>query len=296
MTTTDETPTDTTAERFGLTDRPPRSAGLAGMLRGRSGTDRAKETTEDTTKTPPEGLDGIPDPATAYSDSLTDADLLDLDRCEKAVRSHHATFWETGKALDAVAQRHLYRARYETFDELLEDWDISLADSSRMRRGWPLAARLLPEVPKLSRSHIEALLPAVKAYGTEAAATLHGVLREALPRVTAQAIAEVVRELPGLDESEEPTTVIRLQAEKILTDPDDEPDDEGGKGETAAPDAALKQAARQRAVQMADELKRGRMSHRELTHTLTAAFADTEDPRVYKALIRWMKEREAKQQ
>ncbi|MCT6782240.1 hypothetical protein LXH09_37090 [Streptomyces sp. CS7] len=293
MTTTDETPTDTTAERFGLTDRHPRSAGLAGMLRGRKGADQAEEATE----TVPEGLDGIPDPATAYSDSLTAADLLDLERCEQAVRSHHATFWETGKALDAVAQRHLYRARYETFDELLEDWDVSLADSSRMRRGWPLAARLLPEVPKLSRSHVEALLPAVKTYGTEAAAALHGVLREALPRVTAQAIAEVVRELPGLDESEEqPTAVIRLQAEKILTDPDDEPNGEGEKNGATAPDAALKQAARQRAVQMANELKRGRMSHRELTHTLTAAFADTEDPRVYKALIRWMKERESKQQ
>ncbi|MFL3871084.1 hypothetical protein LT966_31435 [Streptomyces griseobrunneus] len=162
-----------------------------------------------------------------------------------------------------------------------------------MRRGWPLAALLLPDVPKLSRSHVEALLPAVKAYGAEAAATLHGLLREALPRVTAQAITDVVRELPGLDGTEEhPTNVIRLQAEKLLTDPDT--DDAPNTPKGTPQDAALRQAARKRARQMADELKRGRISHSDLTRTLTEAFADTEDQSVYKALIRWIKAREAK--
>lgn len=279
-----------TAENFGLGERPRRAAGLAGIVRNRRGAEPERAAAPE-----PEGLDAIPDPTTAYSDTLTDADLADLDRCEKAVRSHHATYWETGKALDAVAQRHLYRAHYETFDALLEDWDITLADSSRMRRGWPLAALLLPDVPKLSRSHVEALLPAVKAYGAEAAATLHGLLREALPRVTAQAITEVVRELPGLDgaenDAEDPAKVIRLQAEKILTDPDGDPNAE--KSDTTS-DTTLRQAARRRALQMADELKRNRMTHSELTRTLTEAFTDTEDPRVYKALIRWMKDREPK--
>ncbi|MFF3975080.1 hypothetical protein ACFYZ6_35235 [Streptomyces rubiginosohelvolus] len=287
-----------TAENFGLGERSHRAAGLAGIARTRKGADP-----EQAAAPKPEGLDAIPDPATAYSDTLTDADLADLDRCEKAVRSHHATFWETGKALDAVAQRHLYRAQYETFDALLDDWDISLADSSRMRRGWPLAALLLPDVPKLSRSHVERLLPAVEAYGAEAAATLHGLLREALPRVTAQAITDVVRELPGLDGTEEhPTNVIRLQAEKLLTDPDPDEAPNAPKGtprnapKNTPQDAALRQAARERARQMSDELKRGRISHSDLTRTLTEAFADTEDQSVYKALIRWIKAREAKGQ
>ncbi|WP_331720712.1 hypothetical protein [Streptomyces sp. NBC_01174] len=284
MTTTDETTTDeTTADRFGLSDRPRRASGLAGLARKKKGSEAPA----------PEGLDAIPDPAIAYRDSLTDVDLVDLDLCEKAVRSHHATFWETGKALDAVALRHLYRARYATFDALLEDWDVTLADSSRMRRGWPLAARLLPDVPKLSRSHVEALLPVVKRYGVDAAVTLHAMLREALPKVTAKDITAVVRELPGLSEAADPTDAIRHQAEKILTEP--EQDGEGqGAGGGDADDTALRQAVRQRARQMADELKRGRMSHQELTRTLTAAFADTDDPRVYQALIRWIKGRESK--
>ncbi|WP_326701896.1 hypothetical protein OG909_32860 (plasmid) [Streptomyces sp. NBC_01754] len=283
MTTTDESTTETTADRFGLSGRPRRSSGLAGLA-------RKKTTPAQSEASAPEGLDAIPDPAIAYRDSLTDTDLADLDLCEKAVRSHHATFWETGKALDAVALRHLYRARYATFDALLEDWDVTLADSSRMRRGWPLAARLLPDVPKLSRSHVEALLPAVKGYGVDAAVTLHALLREALPKVTAKNITDVVRELPGLSNADDPADAIRHQAEKILTEPDE--DD----GRADADDTVLRQAIRQRARQMADELKRGRMSHQELTRTLTAAFADTTDPRVYQALIRWIKAREAKAQ
>ena len=226
------------------------------------------------------GLDAIPDPAAAYADSLTDTDLADL---------------ETGKALDAVALRHLYRARYATFDALLEDWDVTLADASRMRRGWPLAARLLPDVPKLSRSHVDALLPVVKGYSVDAAVTLHAMLREALPKVTAKDITAVVRELPGLSEDDDPAGAIRHQAEKILTEPDEGNEDQGGGG-GEPDDTALRQAVRQRTRQMADELKRGRMSHQELTRTLAAAFADTDDPRVYQALKRWIKAREGKGQ
>ncbi|KAB2587715.1 hypothetical protein [Streptomyces arboris] len=287
MTTTDETTTDeTTADRFGLSDRPRRSSGLAGLARKRGAAPA------ESTAPAPQGLDAIPDPAIAYGDDLTDTDLADLDLCEKAVRSHHATFWETGKALDAVALRHLYRARYATFDALLEDWDVTLADSSRMRRGWPLAARLLPDVPKLSRSHVEALLPVVKGYSVDAAVTLHAMLREALPKVTAKDITAVVRELPGLSEDDDPAGAIRHQAEKILTEPDERDEDQGGEPD----DTALRQAVRQRARQMADELKRGRMSQQELTRTLAAAFADTDDPRVYQALKRWIKDRDGKGQ
>ncbi|MDX3186164.1 hypothetical protein PV334_33535 [Streptomyces sp. ME02-7008A-1] len=288
MTTTDETTADeTTAGRFGLGDRPRRASGLAGLAR--------KKSNPESTAPAPKGLDAIPDPAIAYGESLTDADRADLELCEQAVRSHHATFWMTGKALDAVAKRHLYRARYANFDALLEDWDVTLADSSRMRRGWPLAARLLPDVPKLTRSHVEALLPVVERYGVDAAATLHAMLREALPKVTAKAITDVVRELPGPRNADESVDAIRHQAEKILTEPDQEQRSEEKEIEDAG-DPALRQAVSKRARQLADELKRGRISQRELTNTLAAAFADTEDPRVYQALLRWMKSREGKGQ
>ncbi|MFD3701185.1 hypothetical protein ACFWUZ_34560 [Streptomyces sp. NPDC058646] len=275
MTTTDS---ETTAERFGLNERPRRSQGLAGLARKTTAAvDPAALT-----------LETLPDPSIAASSDqpLTDAERKDLAVCESVIRSHHASYWMTGKALDAVANRHLYRAEYPTFEALLEDWDVTLADSSRMRRGWPLAARLLPDVPKLTRSHVEALLPIVEQYGVEAAATLHGLLREALPKVTAKAITEVVRELPGPQNDGDPTEQIREQAEKALTEPDqDQSDDEPA-------DAALRQAVSRRARQLADDLKRGRIPRRELNRTLAEAFADPNDTRVYQALVRWAKDRD----
>ncbi|MGA5220917.1 hypothetical protein ACPCAE_33275 [Streptomyces cinereoruber] len=279
-TTTDET----TADRFGLTaDRPRRSSGLAGLARKGKGA-AAKEAGADGSALT---LESIPDP-TVHADPgqpLTDDDLKDFTVCESAVRSHHASYWLTGKALDAIARRHLYRAQYATFDALLEDWDVSLADSSRMRRGWPLAARLLPDVPKLTRSHVEALLPIVERYGVEAAATLHRLLRENLPKVTAKAITEVVRELPGPQNGADPVGQLQEQAEKVLTDPDQETNDE-----EPADDAALRQAVTRRARQLADDLKRGRIPARELNRTLAEAFADPDDTRVYAALLRWMRD------
>ncbi|MDJ0385261.1 hypothetical protein [Streptomyces sp. G-G2] len=280
MTTTES---ETTADRFGLNDRPRRSQGLAGLARKSTAAADSVALT----------LDTLPDPSIAASSDqpLTDADRKDLAVCESVIRSHHASYWMTGKALDAVANRHLYRAEYPTFEALLEDWDVTLADSSRMRRGWPLAARLLPDVPKLTRSHVEALLPIVEQYGVEAAATLHGLLREALPKVTAKAIAEVVRELPGPQSGGDPAEQIREQAEKALTEPDQ---DQGETDESI--DAALQQAVARKARQLADDLKRGRIPRRELNRTLAEAFADPDDTRVYQALVRWAKDRSASQQ
>ncbi|MZE50717.1 hypothetical protein GTY86_05160 [Streptomyces sp. SID5770] len=281
-TTADEA--ETTADRFGLTDRPRRSSGLASLARKSGGADK-KAGADSSALT----LDSIPDPSADVDPDqpLTDEDLRDFALCESAVRSHHASYWLTGKALDAIASRHLYRAQYPTFDALLEDWDVTLADSSRMRRGWPLAARLLPDVPKLTRSHVEALLPIVERYGVEAAATLHGLLRETLPKVTAKAITEVVRELPGPQDGADPVGQLQEQAEKVLTDPDE---DTGT--EAPATDAALRQAVSRRARQLANDLKRGRIPAGELTRALTQAFADPDDTRVYTALLRWMKDRD----
>ncbi|MFC8014088.1 hypothetical protein [Streptomyces cinereoruber] len=282
-TTTDEA--ETTADRFGLTGRPRRSSGLASLARKKGGGTADKETGGDGSALT---LDSIPDPSADVDPDqpLTDDDRRDFALCESAVRSHHASYWLTGKALDALATRHLYRAQYPTFDALLEDWDITLADSSRMRRGWPLAARLLPDVPKLTRSHVEALLPVVERYGVEAAATLHRLLRETLPKVTAKAITEVVRELPGPQDGTDPVGQLQEQAEKVLTDPDE---DTGT--EEPATDAALRQAVSRRARQLANDLKRGRIPAGELTRALTEAFADPDDTRVYTALLRWMKDR-----
>ncbi|MDO0929763.1 hypothetical protein QQY24_32070 [Streptomyces sp. TG1A-8] len=277
------TETETTADRFGLTG-PSRATGLLGLTRksaaaSNGGTGGALT------------LDAIPDPDTAPGDTadLSEAERKDLELCERVVRAHHASFWITGKALDAIANRGLYRADYTTFDDLLEDWGISLTESSRMRRGWRLAARLLPDVPKLTVSHLEALLPVVKLYDVEAAATLYALLRENRPKVTARDITALVRELPGPDGSAAPAALIREQIEAQLTDPDPTTADSDTTPATSTPDAHLREAIDRRARQLANDLKRARIPRRELTQTLSEAFADPDDPQVYRALLRWMK-------
>jgi hypothetical protein len=272
-----DTDTETTAERFGLTG-PPRTSGLAGLARRAPAPPAAGTLT----------LDAIPDPDAPAGDTadFSDAERRDLELCERAARTHHTGFWLTGKALDAVANRHLYRADYETFEDLLDDWGITLADSSRMRRGWRLAARLLRDVPKLTVSHVEALLPVVKLYDLEAAATLHALLRETLPKVTARDITAVVRELPGPDGATAPAAAIRGQAEKVLADPSAPA---AAEPPAASGNVRLTQAVDRRARQLADDLKRSRIPRRELTEALAEAFADPDDPQVYRALLRWMK-------
>ncbi|RXS69401.1 hypothetical protein EST92_25670 [Streptomyces sp. TM32] len=56
----------------------------------------------------------------------------------------------------------------------------------------------------------------------------------------------------------------------------------------------LRQAVGQRALQLANDLKRGRIPRRELNRALAEAFADPDDTRVYQALVRWMKDRDRK--
>ncbi|MFJ4633908.1 hypothetical protein [Streptomyces sp. NPDC088847] len=281
--------TETTADRFGLPTGQPgvgRSQGLAGLARKPAKTADPADA--------PLTLDLIPDPDAPAGDGadLTPAERHDLQLCERAARTHHAAFWLTGKALDAVAKRHLYRADYATFDDLLADWGVTLADSSRMRRGWRLAARLLEDVPKLTVSHVEALLPVIKLYDVEAAATLYSLLRETHPKVTAREITTFVRDLPGPDDASTPAAAIREQAEKKLTDPAPAIGAEPTVP-TAAPapsvDVQLRKAVDQRARQLADDLKRSRIPRQELAAALTEAFADPDDPQVYRALLRWMK-------
>ncbi|MGW1863744.1 hypothetical protein [Streptomyces collinus] len=57
------------------------------------------------------------------------------------------------------------------------------------------------------------------------------------------------------------------------------------------PTAPARLAVDQRARQLARDFKRASITRRELNQTLAEAFADPDDPRVYRALLRWMKAR-----
>ncbi|MGW5307811.1 hypothetical protein ACWERF_28270 [Streptomyces griseoluteus] len=79
------------------------------------------------------------------------------------------------------------------------------------------------DVPKITVSHLEALLPVMKRYGVESPAILYALLRESRPKVTAADIRALVRELPGLDDAVTRVEAIREQAEARLTAPNDDP-------------------------------------------------------------------------
>ncbi|WP_432171979.1 hypothetical protein [Streptomyces sp. 1222.5] len=276
---------ETTADRFGLTSGTgaTRATGLASLTgRNRKPADtaagQAAGTADDGSADGPLTLASLPDPDAdaGTTAELTEAERRDLELCERAVRSHHTAYWLTGKALDAVANRHLYRGDYATFDDLLADWGINLADSSRMRRGWRLAERLLPNFPKLTVSHLEALFPAVKLYDVEAAATLYTLLRESRSKVTARDVSDLVRELPGPDGSAAPADAIREQLEAKLTEPAAQPEPmpgdhsgeaDGGPG-AGSPSGPTRHAVDQRARQLTRDLKRPAITRRGVCCTI----------------------------
>ncbi|CAM5630018.1 hypothetical protein SCYAM73S_05934 [Streptomyces cyaneofuscatus] len=56
------------------------------------------------------------------------------------------------------------------------------------------------------------------------------------------------------------------------------------------PDLHRSEAApNRRARQLVDDLKQTRIPRQQLVRTLTEAFSDPDDPPVYKALLRWVK-------
>ncbi|MGK5450509.1 hypothetical protein [Streptomyces radiopugnans] len=132
------TETETTADRFGLSAPPRRSRGLANLARKKP---TAQETAPFTLDTIPDSnTETGPDPAT-----LTEAERADLTTCQAVLQQHHASFWLTGKALETINKRRLYRADHPTFEAFLDTWDITPTDAYRMMNGWPLAHRLLHE-------------------------------------------------------------------------------------------------------------------------------------------------------
>ncbi|MET7729332.1 hypothetical protein [Streptomyces mirabilis] len=98
----------------------------------------------------------------------------------------------------------------------------------------------------------------------------------------------MVATLPGPDGSATPVDAVRTHTEQALTEPEGDDDQDDTRPATDA-GAALRKAVDRRARQLADDLKRDRLTRSELNHVLAEAFTDTEDPTVYRALVRWMK-------
>lgn len=265
----------TTADRFGTY----RSAGLGNLA------SRKKDNTPPASVRPLT-LDLIPDPATPPTDGdLTPTDQQDLKTCAAVLSAHHAEYWITGKALDAIRKRRLYRADHDTFEDYLAHWEIKSSDAYRMMAGWKLAAALLLTHPRLVRAHVEALHPVVERWTVAAAVKLYGRLQTEYDHVTAQTISKVVKELLAIaGEEQEAEALILVHAQAAI-----EATQKSREKPRRDPDAVT---MRTRAKALGKELGKEKLTAPEASQALAEAFVDADDDRVYVALRQWLKRRQ----
>ncbi|TQM28865.1 hypothetical protein [Nocardia bhagyanarayanae] len=135
-----------------------------------------------------------------------------LSACESSIDSLRIAFWAAGRALQIVRDGRLYRARYSTFDDYVEQrWDMQRSYAHKLIRAWPLAARLHPVAPTINEGQVRELLPVAAEHGEDAAVTVYTTIAGAPGgKVTAGKLREAIALLPErFDEAE---VVERLQA------------------------------------------------------------------------------------
>ncbi|MFF0530713.1 hypothetical protein ACFYT3_20235 [Nocardia amikacinitolerans] len=135
-----------------------------------------------------------------------------LSACESSIDSLRIAFWAAGRALQIVRDGRLYRARYATFDDYVEQrWDMQRSYAHKLIRAWPLAARLHPVAPTINEGQVRELLPVAAEHGEDAAVTVYTTIAGGPGgKVTAGKLREAIALLPErFDEAE---VVERLQA------------------------------------------------------------------------------------
>ncbi|MEV0337748.1 hypothetical protein AB0H49_01845 [Nocardia sp. NPDC050713] len=135
-----------------------------------------------------------------------------LSACESSIDSLRIAFWAAGRALQIVRDGRLYRARYSSFDDYVEQrWDMQRSYAHKLIRAWPLAARLHPVAPTINEGQVRELLPVAAEHGEDAAVTVYTTIAGGPGgKVTAGKLREAIALLPErFDEAE---VVERLQA------------------------------------------------------------------------------------
>jgi hypothetical protein len=205
-----------------------------------------------------------------------------MDRASEAagqsLRAARARFCiEAGTALRAIHGDDLYReSGAETFEAYVKTrWGMSRSRAYQLIEAAPAmlaVSKILDTAPVESQAL--ALAPVLQEHGENAAREVVTIAQQETGKVTAAAIKTTAGRLGYV-----PHPAPAPAAE-------DDP-------QTPA-DAALRQAVDRRALQLANDLKRGRIPRHELNRTLAEAFTDPDDTRVYQALVRWMKARDRK--
>lgn len=138
----------------------------------------------------------LPMPYEALNDSpnLVDTERDDLEACEAAIDGLRVAFWAAGKGLQVIRDARLYRAKYSTFDDYLEDrWQMTRQQASRLILAWPLAEKLASAGGRLNERQVRALLPVAATHGDDAAAAVYRVAHEAVVEVDGVSVtAEVL--------------------------------------------------------------------------------------------------------
>lgn len=235
---------------------------------------------------------------------LSDEEEQILALCMRGVRQFEEAWWVMGKAMANISSRRLYRKTHATFEDFARDTfnksrPLAYEEMTSYKIGELLSARAdkafesesndlsaRADTPSIGKKAAGALNPITKDYGPEVSIAVHETIKDTAGNaVTVKALTGIVQQLPRRKEKALTQEELTALARELATGESRSDQPEDG-------DAALRSAVALRSRELADELKRGRMPRPELTRTLLEAFADEEDPRVYRALVRWIRDRD----
>ncbi|WLQ69181.1 hypothetical protein [Streptomyces glycanivorans] len=233
---------------------------------------------------------------------LSDEEEQILALCLRGIAQFEDAWWVMGKAMANISSRRLYRKTHATFEGFARDVfkksrPIAYEEMTSYAIGELLSARAdkafegnsngvsaRADIPVIGKKVAGALNPVTKDYGPEASIAVHETIKDATGgTVTVKAIKGVVQQLPRKRAEELTREELTARARKAA---------EASSQDEEAEEAPLRQAVSRRTRQLADDLKRGRISRQELHGMFEVAFVDADDQRVYQALVRWMKDRE----
>jgi hypothetical protein len=235
---------------------------------------------------------------------LSDEEEQILALCMRGVRQFEEAWWVMGKAMANISSRRLYRKTHASFEDFARDtfnksrplayeemtsYKIGELLSARADRSFDSDSNALSaraDTPSIGKKAAGALNPITKDYGPEVSIAVHETIKgTAGNAVTVKALTGIVQQLPRRKEKALTQEELTALARELATV-------DSGTDQTEDGDTALRNSVALRSRELADELKRGRMPRPELTRTLLEAFADEEDPRVYRALVRWIRDRD----
>lgn len=182
----------------------------------------------------------LPEPHEAEVDAetpLSAQEKTDLRTCEAALEGLRLAFIAAGRGLQVIRDGRLYRDRYATFDDYVEQrWGIQRSYAHKLIRAWPLGVRVQKVAPQeVNESQVRQLLPIAARHGDDAALTVYETIAAVDGvRVTTALIKGAAAVVP--DEYDRDETVERVRAYVLSQTPSPAPATAGFEAARAALD------------------------------------------------------------